>query len=251
MTKVAWVTGAGKGLGKQVSLQLAAAGWSVAATSRTAEDLRALSADAQHLAGPVHAFPADITDRDGMDVLVATIEDQIGPLDLAILNAGTYLRFGLENFSAELFAHQIEINVNGTVNCLSPVLKRMKNRRHGQIAVVSSLSAHRGLPMASAYGASKAALTNMCEALKPECDIHGVGLSVVHPGFVRTPLTDQNEFPMPFLMSAGDAARRLIDGLKKRKFDITFPTRFAWLMRGFRCLPNAVYFRLTRRMIQK
>ena len=251
MTKFAWVTGAGKGLGQQVSLQLAAAGWCVAATSRTAEDLKALAADAQHLAGSVNAFPADITDRDGIGGLLATIEDQIGPLDLAILNAGTYLRFGLEDFSAELFAHQMEINVNGTVNCLSPVLKRMKNRRQGQIAVVSSLSAHRGLPMASAYGASKAALTNMCEALKPECDAYGVGLSVVHPGFVRTPLTDQNEFPMPFLMSADDAARRLIDGLNKRKFDITFPTRFAWLMRGFRCLPDEVYFWLTRRMIQK
>ena len=127
----------------------------------------------------------------------------------------------------------------------------MKNRRRGQIAVVSSLSAHRGLPLASAYGASKAAITNMCEALKPECDLHGVGLFVVHPGFVRTPLTDQNEFPMPFLMSADDAARRLIDGLNKRKFDITFPTRFALLMRGARCLPDALYFWLTRRMVQK
>ena len=105
--------------------------------------------------------------------------------------------------------------------------------------------------MASAYGASKAAITNMCEALKPECDLNGVGLSVIHPGFVRTPLTDQNEFPMPFLMSADDAARRLIDGLNKRKFDITFPTRFAWLMRGIRCLPDGLYFWLTRRMVQK
>ncbi|MAI11259.1 MAG: oxidoreductase [Rhodospirillaceae bacterium] len=251
MTKVAWVTGAGKGLGQQVSLQLAAGGWCVVVTSRTADDLQALAADAQHLAGSIHPFPADIIDRDGIDCLVATIEDQIGPLDLAILNAGTYLRFGLEDFSAERFAHQMAINVNGTVNCLSPVLKRMKNRRQGQIAVVSSLSAHRGLPMASAYGASKAALTNMCEALKPECDVHGVGLSVVHPGFVRTPLTDQNEFPMPFLMSADDAARRLINGLNERKFDISFPTRFALLMRGLRCLPDAVYFWLTRRMVQK
>ena len=147
--------------------------------------------------------------------------------------------------------HQMEINVNGTVNCLSPVLKRKKNRRRGQIAVVSSLSAYRGLPFASAYGASKAAITNMCEALKTECDLHGVGLSVVHPGFVRTPLTDQNELPMPFLMSADDGARRLIDGLNKRKFDITFPTRFALLMRGVRCLPDALYFWLTRRMAQK
>ena len=251
MTRVAWVTGAGKGLGQQVSLQLAAAGWQVAATSRTAEDLLALANEAENLAGSVHPFPADIIDRDGIDSLVAIIESQIGPLDLAILNAGTYLRFGLEDFSAERFARQMAINVNGTVNCLSPVLKRMKNRHEGQIAVVSSLSAHRGLPMASAYGASKAALTNMCEALKPECDIHGVGLSVIHPGFVRTPLTNQNEFPMPFLMAADVAARRLIDGLNKRKFDITFPTGFAWIMKGFRLLPDTVYFWITRRMIQK
>ena len=249
MNKIAWVTGAGKGIGQQVSLQLAEAGWCVAATSRTKDDLNALASDSTDFAGSIHPLSADITDRSSIDSLVEMIEDRLGPLDLAVLNAGTYLRFGLEEFSAERFSEQIGINVIGTVNCLSPVLKRMKDRQKGQIAVVSSLSAYRGLPMASAYGASKAALTNMCEALKPECDLYGVGLSVVHPGFVRTPLTDRNEFPMPFLISADAAARELIDGLNKRKFEITFPTRFAWLMKCLRCLPYALYFRITRRLI--
>ena len=117
MTRVVWVTGAGKGLGRQVSLQLAEAGWRVAATSRTAEDLNSLAADAQHFVGSVHPFQADIIDRDAIAGLVEKIEDEIGPLDLAILNAGTYLRFGLEDFSAERFAHQMEINVmNGKLS---------------------------------------------------------------------------------------------------------------------------------------
>ena len=183
--------------------------------------------------------------------LVASIEDEIGPLDLAVLNAGTYIRFGLDDFSAERFAEQMEINVIGTVNSLSPVLERMKQRRRGQIAIVSSLSAYRGLPMAAAYGASKAAITNMCEALKPECDANGVGLSVVHPGFVRTPLTDKNDFPMPFLMEPDQAARRLIYGLKNKTFEITFPTRFALIMKFIRFLPYSLYFSITRRMIPR
>jgi short-subunit dehydrogenase len=126
----------------------------------------------------------------------------------------------------------------------------MRTRRAGHIAVVSSLTAYRGLPYASAYGASKAALTNMCEALKPELDEHGITITVIHPGFVKTPLTDRNEFPMPFLIEADEAARRIVDGLERGNFEITFPRRLAFLLKLARCLPYGLYFALTRLMVK-
>jgi short-subunit dehydrogenase len=126
----------------------------------------------------------------------------------------------------------------------------MRGRKAGHIAVVSSLTAYRGLPYASAYGASKAALTNMCEALKPELDPFGIDLSVIHPGFVKTPLTDENEFPMPFLMESEEAARRIVDGLERRKFEIIFPRRFAYILKLMRILPYWLYFALTRKLVR-
>ncbi len=251
MSEIAWVTGAGKGLGRHIALQLAQEGWKVAATSRTPADLNGLAAEGESLPGAIVPLVGDITDRAQIDHLVSKIEQEMGPLNLAVLNAGTYIRFGLEDFSAEKFINQIDINVGGTVNSLAPVLAAMRRRRSGTIAIVSSLSAYRGLPMASAYGASKAALTNMCESLKPECDQHGIQLSVIHPGFVRTPLTDKNDFEMPFLMEPEDAARRVLDGIRAGKFEILFPIRFVLILKFLRCLPYSIYFAATRRMVAR
>jgi len=175
----------------------------------------------------------------------------MGPIELAILNAGNYIRFGVDDFSVEYFRAQIEINTMGTVNCIAPVMHSMKSRRKGHIVVVSSLSAYRGLPYASAYGASKAALTNMCESLKPELDNFNVKLSVVHPGFVRTPLTDQNDFKMPFLVNTEFASKRILAGISRGKFEIIFPIPFALIMKLLRSLPYSLYFAVTKRLVKK
>jgi NAD(P)-dependent dehydrogenase (short-subunit alcohol dehydrogenase family) len=251
MSKVAWITGAGKGIGRHLALQLAAQGWQVAATARTVSDLASLQDQAEDLNGSIFTYGADITNEMKIEEIVETIEKKIGSIDLAILNAGTYIRFGIEDFSASAFAKQINVNVNGTVNCLAPVMKSMKARGQGQIAIVSSLSGYRGLPLASAYGASKAALTNMCEALKVELEPFGVTLSVVQPGFIKTPLTEKNNFPMPFLMEAELAAKRILIGIEKKKFEIVLPTRFAYILKFARLLPYFLYFKITRRILNK
>lgn len=247
---VAWITGAGKGIGRSVALEMARRGWIVAASARTEADLSALANEAATQGGTIIPFVIDVTERAAVSRAVERIEDELGGIDLALLNAGTYVRFGVEDFTADDFGRQIDINVMGTVNCLEPVLSRMLARKSGHIAVVSSLTAYRGLPMASAYGASKAALTNMCEALKPELDALGIQMTIIHPGFVKTPLTDQNEFPMPFLMEVDEAARRIAEGLERGKFEITFPRRFAFLLKLARCLPYWLYFAMTRRLVK-
>ena len=251
MTAIAWVTGAGKGIGRQVALELAREGWLVAVSARTISDLSSLVKEAHSFKGRIKEYPADVTDEKRVKEILYAIENDLGAIDLAILNAGTYLRFGVAEFSVKSFSKQWDINVMGTVTCFVHILKKMKDRKTGHIVVVSSLSAYRGLPLASAYGASKAALTNMCEALKPELEDFNINLSVVHPGFVRTPLTGRNEFPMPFLMEVDDAARRIVKGIGRGQFEITFPIPFVLIMKVFRWLPYSIYFAITRRLIRK
>jgi short-subunit dehydrogenase len=124
----------------------------------------------------------------------------------------------------------------------------MRARKAGHIAVVASVAGYGGLPTAAAYGATKAGLINMCEALKLECDAFGVKLQLVDPGFVRTPLTDRNPFPMPFLMEVDDAVDAFVAGLASDRFEIVFPRRFGWLLRFLNMLPYGLYFRIVRRM---
>ena len=249
--RVVWVTGAGKGIGRSLAMQFAKEGRKVAVTSRTERDLISLKSEARDMLGKIYPYPGDVTDINKIKILFNKIQTDIGVIDLAILNAGTYIRFGIDKFSPELFREQMEINTMGTVNCLSPVMHDMKTRREGHIVIVSSLCAYRGLPYASAYGASKAALTNMCESLKPELGNFDVKLSVVHPGFVRTPLTDRNDFEMPFLVDAEFASKRIIEGIRRGKFEIFFPSKLALIMKLLRCLPYYFYFAVTKRILKK
>jgi NAD(P)-dependent dehydrogenase (short-subunit alcohol dehydrogenase family) len=182
--------------------------------------------------------------------VVAAVDRQLGPIGQAVLNAGTHLPVTAAAFSADPFRQLIETNLMGAVHGLAALVPRFVARRAGRIAVVASLAGYRGLPSAAAYGASKAALIALCEALRPDLERHGVVLQVINPGFVRTPLTDRNDFPMPFLIEADAAARRIVAGLRGDRFEIAFPRRFALLLKLLRCLPYPLYFAATRRLVR-
>jgi len=247
---IVWITGASSGLGREVARQYARAGHTVCASARNVDALTSLAADCGESAGCVRAFGLDVTDSDQVEAVMRDIQTTVGLPDLTILNAGTHINNSAHDFDRQVFRKLMDINYMGTINCLQEILPAYMAQRHGQIAVVSSVAGYRGLPNASAYGASKAALINMCEALQPELEAHGVRLSLVNPGFIRTPLTDKNEFPMPFLMEVDAAAESLIRGLESGRFEITFPRRFTWLLKGLRILPVAIYLRLTRRLLK-
>ena len=251
MKKIAWVTGASKGLGKSITQELLKDGWSVAITSRNLIELEAVAEEFANFGGEVRAYPLDIADNEEVKRTVNIIERDLGQINLAILNAGTYIRFGADEFSIDLFNKQININLLGTVNCIVAVLNNFKVRKSGHIAVVSSLSAYRGLPYASAYGASKAALSNICESLKPELDNLNIGLSLVHPGFVRTPLTSKNDFHMPFIIDSEVAAKEIVKGIYSKKFEISFPFRFVIIMKLLRILPYWLYFKITKMLLKR
>ena len=168
-----------------------------------------------------------------------------------MLAAGTHQPVSAEAFEADEFARLVAINLVGVGNCLEPLLQRMIARRKGRIAVVSSVAGYRGLPTSSYYGATKAALINLAESLKFDLDRHGVTMQLIDPGFVRTPLTDKNEFAMPFLIEAEAAAERIAKGLESSSFEITFPRRFTYLLKLLRCLPYRLYFPLVARATRK
>ena len=233
MRRIAWVTGASKGLGKSITKELLKDGWSVAITSRNLTELEAVAEEFTNFKGEARAYPLDIADNEEVERTVNIIERDLGKIDLAILNAGTYIRFGADEFS------------------IVAVLNNFKVRKSGHIAVVSSLSAYRGLPYASAYGASKAALSNICESLKPELDNLNICLSLIHPGFVRTPLTSKNDFQMPFIIDSETAAKEIMKGIELKKFEISFPFRFVFIMKLLRLLPYWLYFKIPKKLVKR
>ncbi len=240
-----WITGASSGIGRAVALKFSAAGWSVAASARGSDALEKLATEDPN--GNIRPAPVDITDPAAVARTVEEIETDIGEISLAILNAGIYLPVHAQNFSAEAFRRSFDLNLMGTVHCLDAWLPKATARRRGQVALVSSVAGYRGLGSAAAYGASKAALINMAEALKIDLADHGIKVQVVTPGFVKTPATDTNPFPMPFLISSKEAGERIYRGLMSEHFEVTFPRRFTYLLKIGRCLPYSLYFRLARR----
>ena len=168
---------------------------------------------------------------------------------LAVLAAGTYKPLHLAEFDTANFIETNAVNYLGVVHALSALIPHMRTRRSGHLACIASVAGYRGLPKAATYGPSKAALINLAESLKPELDADGVTISIINPGFVATPLTAQNEFPMPFLLSAEEAAARILRGLQRRRFEIAFPTRFVLMLKLARLLPYSIYFYLIRKFI--
>ena len=248
---VALVTGASSGLGRAVALGLAADGWTVAAAARSQAPLQALADEAAEFTGRILAYPLDITRHGDVLQVIADIEERLGPIDLAVLNAGTHREVSAIAPKSGDFCDLIGLNQMGTVHCIEALVPAMVARGRGRIAIVASLAGYFGLPTAAAYAMTKAGLIAMAEALRPELAGHGVTVQIVNPGFVRTPLTDRNSFPMPFLMDVEPAARRLIDGLKGSSFEITFPRRFSLLLRLLRLLPYRVAFAITRRLVPR
>lgn len=246
--KTAWVTGAGKGIGRALALNLVRRGYVVAASARSIEDLDNLAAEAG--AGKVITYPLDVTDEAAVAGTAARVMDDLGGIDLVVLNAGTHSEVTAMHFDMAEFRRVMDTNLIGTANCLSALLPRMREAKRGRIAVVSSVAGYRGLPTAGAYSASKAALIALCEALKPELEGTGVELSLVNPGFVDTPLTRRNKFPMPFLMEPDAAADKIAGGLDRGKFEIVFPWQMTVLMKLLRILPYPLFFAVTRRMVR-
>lgn len=246
--RIAWVTGAGTGIGRALAKRLAEQGWIVAASARTARDLDSLAAE---VPGRITSFQLDVTDEKAAAETGALIESSLGPIDLAVLNAGSYFPTTAKDFSVGNFRRTVDVNLMGVVNCMGPVVPSMVARRSGHIALMASLTGFVGLPTAASYGATKAALNSMAEAFKPDFDQYGVTITVINPGFVKTPATDKNSFSMPFLIDADEAVDKIMRGLETKRFAINFPWQMAASIKLLASLPHALKFAITRRMIPR
>lgn len=245
--KVVWITGASTGIGAEVARQLAGAGVVVATSARKTD---VLDAEARSNAN-LKPYPLDVTDAGAVAETFSHIERDHGKIDLIISAAGSYAPLSLDAFTPQPFRSMYEVNYLGVINVLSAVLPVLRARRNGQIAWIASVAGYRGLPKAAAYGPTKAALINLAESLKPELDADGVSVSVINPGFVKTPLTAQNDFEMPYLMEVEEAARLTIAGLAAGKFEVAYPAPFVRVLKIARLLPYRLYFALIRRFVLK
>jgi short-subunit dehydrogenase len=242
----AWITGASQGIGRALAQELARSCAAVAISARDAQVLAELEATQSRLA----AYPLDVADTAATSTTINAIEAAQGPIDLAILSAGTYQPLPGGVGDPALFRRHMEVNYMGVVNALMVLLPKMQQRGRGQIAIMGSVAGYRGLPQAAAYGPTKAALISLAETLRLELDGSGVDIRLINPGFVATRLTAKNDFDMPAIMTPEQAAERILHGLNGSAFEISFPRRFvAWLKFG-RLLPYRLWFPLARRMVK-
>ncbi len=241
----AWITGGGTGIGRALALLMARAGWQVIISGRRREPLEETAAAAP--GGLVVPRVCDVTDLAAVRQTVRDIESNEGALDLAVLNAGTYAPYDARKFGAEYVREVNEVNYMGVIHGIDAVFSNFKQRGRGQIGVVASVAGYMGLPTSGPYGASKAALINLCESLKFDFDKLGIKLSVINPGFIRTPMTDQNKFKMPFLAEPEDMAKAIWSGLQRGDFEITYPKRLAYPLKALKHLPYKIFFPLMKR----
>jgi short-subunit dehydrogenase len=236
------ISGASSGIGAALARELSRRGHALGLVARRAEMLDALVAE---LKTPAVALPCDVTDSAAVREAVAKGEAALGgPFDLAVANAGVGVTFTAKHFNIDDARRMVDVNVIGTMVLFDAVVPGMIERRGGHFAGVASLAGLRGLPTASVYSATKAAMQAFLEASRVELRRYGVAVTTINPGFVVSEMTDKNEFKMPFLMSAERAARIIADGLERRARVIQFPMPMSLLMRLTRALPNFVFDRV-------
>ena len=239
---VAFITGASSGIGRATALALVRRGYRVAVTARRAEALESLAALAPE---QIYAFPGNVTNGSEMGGIVFRIEQEVGPVALAFLNAGVFFSAERYGFDAALIAHTHAVNVAGTANCLAPLLAAMLTRGRGQIAINASLAGYNGLPGGLAYGSSKAALIHMAESLRLTYGDRGLTFQVLCHGFVRTAMTDQEEeFDMPLRIEPEAAAKIICNGFERGGFEIAFPWPLVVSSKFVKLLPYPLRFRV-------
>lgn len=239
--KVVWVVGASSGIGAATARELVARGATVAISARREAALEEV-ADGRML-----VVPADVTDAKSVAAAASRVREEHGRIDVAVLAAGHWKQMDPHAWDTEDFDRHIQVNLVGMSNAIASVLPEMLERGNGVIAGVSSVAGYRGLAGAEAYGATKAAQINMLESLRVHVAKSGVHVTTICPGFVRTELTAGNDFPMPFIIGADEAAESICNGLEHERSEIVFPLPMALIMKAARLVPVGLWSRLWAR----
>ncbi len=247
--KIIWLVGASEGIGEALAHQLSGASCHLVLSARNAQRLHELAA--QLPKGSCSVMPLDVTDLASIQQAWQQMRDSNHIPHVVIYNAGTYVPMSATSFDLPQVMQMLDVNLHGALRVLSCVLPEFIANHEGHIALVASVAGYRGLPSAMGYGASKAALMHVAENLKVDLALTNIKVQVINPGFVATRLTALNDFSMPCIITAKEAARYIYEGLQTSAFEIHFPKRFSRLLKCLQLLPHSVYFWLLRRRVEK
>lgn len=247
----ALITGAGSGLGRQLALMLAAQRKAIAAIDLNAEPLTKLEQELKTTGVPCGWAVADVTDRSALAAAVARLEQQLGPIDLVIPSAGIGIETSALTFHSEEFENVVRINLIGVANTIAAVLPNMLSRRRGHLVGISSLASFGGLPLMAGYCASKAGLNALMESLRIELKPHGIVVTTVCPGWIRTPMTTHLQEKLHDMMEVQDAAKQIVDAIQRRKSLYAFPRSAVRRLKFLRWLPTTWRDALIARMMRR
>ena len=233
--KTYWLIGASEGLGRELARELCRAGARLVLSARNAERLESLCAELSD----AQAMVLDVTDP----VAVREAVSGIGSIDGVIYNVGTYEPMRATDWDTEVALAMVDVNFIGALRVLGELVPRFMQAGHGDITLVGSLAGYRGLPASIGYGASKAALVSLAETMRHDLKGSGVVVRIVNPGFIKTRLTDKNDFKMPMLMSPKKAAKYVLKAMRSSRFRTDFPAPFSWLIRMLKFLPDILMYR--------
>jgi len=246
--KVVWITGGGTGIGKELAKRFSDKNYTVVISGRRTSKLNAVKS---HNSKNIVPIKLNVSNQKECKKVSDLILKRFRFIDIIILNAATYKPGSLDKLSLIQTRKIVETNILGPINCFAPIVGLMKKEKKGHLVFVSSPAGFRGLPGAGIYGVTKSAITFLAETLKLEYDQYGIKVQVIHPGFVKTPMTDRNNFAMPFIISAEKAADVIIKKIFTKNFEISFPKRLIIPMKFFKILPSSVYFFLMKNLIRK
>lgn len=241
------ITGASSGIGRGLALELASRGAKLGLVARRREILDEVVGQIKQMGSTAIALPGNVEDPAAMRELATRLEAEVGPIDVLIANAGIGATTDAAELDASEVARVLGVNVVGAAASVSAVVPGMVKRGHGQLVAISSLAGYRGLPKSASYGASKAALSSFFESLRLDLEPRGIKVAIIHPGFIKTPLTAGRQAKMPFLMELDDAVKKIIGAIEKQKKSYAFPWQLATIVRAGMIMPNWMYDRISRR----
>ena len=243
--KTIWITGGSTGIGKALAIKFAQEGWNVAISARRENLLKEIS----DMNSNISSFPLDVTDKSKCTEVFKSIIDKFGSLDICFFSTGTWDPKKEKDIDLDQIENVFKVNFFGTLNSIKCVEKYFKDKQSGIITIVSSIAGYRGLPNSTGYGPSKSALNNLAESLYFDFKKSNVRVCLVSPGFIKTPMTDKNDFKMPFLKTTEYAANKIYNGLvNSNVFEIHFPKSLTLILKIFSFLPSKIYFGLVGKM---
>ena len=243
--KVIWITGASTGIGKSLAIKFSKNGWKVAISARRAEILDDISKQNEN----IFPFPLDVTNKEECKKVFLEIKNKLQNIDICVFSTGTWDPKKEKDIDIDQIENVMKVNFFGTLNSIKSVEKYFKDSGKGHISIVSSIAGYSGLPNSTGYGPSKSALNNLAESLYFDFKKYGVRISLISPGFIKTPMTDKNDFKMPFLKTSEYAADKIYHGLVNTNvFEIHFPKQLTLILKFLKILPNWLYLKLVGKL---